>query len=100
VERTHPVFYSLGEQWESWVQAIQDLKTRQAFLRHPNGKIIQFRTLSVPDPAVNRERLTEVEQHYLQTSFRSQAEVARELESYRRAEFSPIITRARLIRGS
>src|SRR5512146_2390191 len=40
VERTHPTYFSLGEQWEAHVQAIQALKTGQAFLRLPDDRVV------------------------------------------------------------
>jgi hypothetical protein len=75
VERTHPVFYNLQEQWNAWAEAIADLKPRQAFVRLPNGKVAQIQSLAVPDPTVSEQRLAEVEEHYLQTYFTPRAQV-------------------------
>ena len=83
-ERGHPVFYSLPEQWERWVQAIQDLKPRQALIHLPAGVVRQFTTIAVPDPQVDEERLAAVETHYLDTLFRPQAAIEAELAAYRR----------------
>lgn len=82
-ERGHPVFYSLPEQWERWVQAIQDLKPRQAFLRLPTGTVRQFTTLAVPNPQVDPKRLAAIEAHYLATYFREQAQVEAQLAQHR-----------------
>jgi hypothetical protein len=96
LDRTHPVFYSLGEQWEEWVQAIQDLKPRQAFIRVPKGQVVQIKTMSVPDPKVDKQKLAQVEQHYLENCFRSLAGIQAELDSYRAASPpSPGVTRSR-----
>ena len=51
-ERGHPLFEPVQEQWERWIQAIQDLAPRQAFVRHASGKVIKIRTLPTPDPAL------------------------------------------------
>ena len=67
--RTHPVFYSLAEQWEAWVQQIQDLPTRHALMRTPAGAIATVRSLSIPDPVVDRGELAEVEAEYLARYF-------------------------------
>lgn len=77
IGRTHPVFYSLAEQWESWVQAIQDLPKRQAFMRLPGGDVTKVRTLPIPDPPVDRAELAEVEAEYQRRYFLPMAEVAR-----------------------
>jgi hypothetical protein len=81
--KTHPTFYSLPEQWEGWVQAITDLRPREAFVRKPDGKVSKIKTLSVPDPAVDPQRLAEVEEHYLRTYFRPKDDIDGELASYR-----------------
>ncbi|MGD9890085.1 MAG: hypothetical protein AB7R89_03515 [Dehalococcoidia bacterium] len=83
-ERGHPVFYTLPEQWERWVQAIQDLRPREAFVRLPDGVVQQFTTIAVPDPPVDAERLAAVEAQYLETCFRPQVEIEAELAAYRR----------------
>jgi hypothetical protein len=81
--KTHPTFYSLPEQWEGWVQAITDLRPREAFVRKPDGKVSKIKTLSVPDPVVDPDRLAEVEDHYLRTYFRPKDDIDGELGSYR-----------------
>ncbi len=96
VEKTHPVFYSLLEQWEGWVQAIQDLRPREAFVRRPNGKVAKIKTLSMPDPRVDRGRLQDIEDHYLDTYFRPQSEIEREVNSSIQATI-PDTTRIRRI---
>jgi hypothetical protein len=83
VDRTHPVFFSLAEQWEAQVQAIQDLKPRQALVRRPNGQVAAIQSMNVPDPRVNPDLLAEVEEYYLRACFRSQEEVAADIRAYR-----------------
>ena len=98
-ERTHPVFYSLPEQWEQQVQALQDLPARQAFVRIPDpaGKgahIHRITTKPVPDPLVAEDELAMVEAHYLETYFRPQAEVEQALAPLR-ATTTPASTNRR-----
>jgi hypothetical protein len=88
-DRGHPVFYSLGEQREKWVQAIQDLKPREAFLRLPDGAVRQFHTIAVPDPAVDPRRLAEVEAHYLESYFRPQTAIEAERTAPRHPPTAP-----------
>lgn len=98
IERTHPVFYSLPEQWESWVQAIQDLPPRQAFIRTPGGTVRRVHSPSVPDVSLHPHRLQEVEEHYLTTLFRPKHVIERELTSYRPSETPIPVRRTRLAR--
>src|SRR5512135_80267 len=57
LERTHPTYFSLGEQWEAHVQAIQALKTGQAFLRLPDDRVVKVDTPRLPAVTVNPARL-------------------------------------------
>ncbi|CAN5721186.1 hypothetical protein BH23CHL2_BH23CHL2_19670 [soil metagenome] len=68
--RGHPLFEPLSEQWERWVQAIQDLAPRQAFIRHSDGMVRKIRTLSTPDPSLSPRALEEVEAESLRRHFR------------------------------
>jgi hypothetical protein len=70
-ERSHPAFYSLPEQWETWTQQVTGLKKRFAFVKHPSGQTVKIQSLPLPDPVVDPQRLAVIEQHYLQTCFRS-----------------------------
>jgi TraM recognition site of TraD and TraG len=72
--RTHPVFYHPTEQWETWIQALQDLPLREAFLTRPRAPAVRIRTLTVPDPAVDADELGHVEEVYLARYFRPQVE--------------------------
>jgi hypothetical protein len=69
VERTHPAFYSLPEQWERWTQAVVGLKKRSAFVKHPNGRVVKVQSLPMPDPNVDAERVATVEERYLRACF-------------------------------
>lgn len=48
-EKSHPVYYSLGEQWEGAVQAIQQLKPRVCFVKRPQRRVVQMHTIEVPE---------------------------------------------------
>jgi hypothetical protein len=88
-ERTHPTFYSLAEQWEEWVQALQNLKRQEALIRRPTGQVAKIRTLSVPDPKVDPQKLSEVASEYLRRYFRPRAEIEKELARYRTPQPTP-----------
>src|SRR3954454_7865557 len=70
-ERSHPAFYSLPEQWEGWTQQVTGLKKRFAFVKHPSGQTVKIQSLPLPDPVVDPTRLARIEQHYLDTCFRT-----------------------------
>lgn len=93
--RSHPMFYSMPEQWESWTQALEDLPPREAFLRMPDGQVQQMRSLSVPDPEIDLRRLAAIEEHYLKTYFRPRSEIDRIVAGYRKTAEPVRTTRLR-----
>ena len=68
-ERSHPVFFSLPEQWEQWVQAFAGLDAQQAYVRQPTGRVTRIKTLPFPDPPVVAAELAAVADEYLQRYF-------------------------------
>ena len=75
VQRTHPTFYSLGEQWEAYAQQLQDLPPR-AFLLMLRGQAARSgRTLTMRPPAVDPGELAAVEQEYLWRYFTAKADI-------------------------
>ncbi len=84
LERTHPVFAPLNEQWEAWVQALQDLKPRQAYVKQPTQKLpiwqrllhrhalphaIKITTVPVPDAVIDPAEKARVRDEYLRRYF-------------------------------
>jgi hypothetical protein len=96
VEKTHPVFSSLPEQWESWAQSLQDLKPREAFIKKSSGKVAKIRSMSVPDPKVDQVRLKTIEDYYLKKYFTPKREIEEQLEKIRTPTTSPT-TRVRIL---
>jgi hypothetical protein len=70
VERTHPTFLPLLEQWERQTQAIQTLKVGQAFIRVPDDTVHRVATPTLPTVAVAAARLGAIRESYLRTYFR------------------------------
>src|SRR5512144_1337596 len=70
IERTHPTFFPLLEQWEQHAQAIQRLRVGEAFIRLPNDTVHRVRTPTLPRITVAPERLNAVRKHYLRAYFR------------------------------
>src|SRR5512144_2439562 len=62
VERTHPTFFPLAEQWESYTQAIQQLHCGQAFIRLPNDTVRRVRTPTLPAVSVKAGQLSAIRQ--------------------------------------
>jgi hypothetical protein len=76
VEKTHPVFYSLGEQWQGFTEYLQDLPPRHFALKLRGQKVKAGKTRTLPVPRVDTQELLEVEQEYLLRYFTSKQEIA------------------------
>lgn len=80
--RTHPVYSAPPEQWERWIQSIQDLGVSEAYVsvrrralprllgpRPLPHRVTRIQTLPVPQPRVDPQRLATVETTYLSRYF-------------------------------
>jgi hypothetical protein len=76
VEKTHPVFSSLAEQWQSYAEYLQDLPPRHFALKLRGQKVKAGKTRTLPAPRVDPKELLEVEQEYLRRYFRTRQEIA------------------------
>jgi hypothetical protein len=75
VEKTHPVFYNLAEQWQSFAEYLQDLPPRHFALKLRGQKVKAGKTSTLPVPRVDPKELLEVEQEYLRRYFRPKQEI-------------------------
>jgi hypothetical protein len=91
VEKTHPVFYNLAEQWQGFTEYLQDLPPRHFVLKLRGHKVRVGKTLDLPKPKVDPKELLEVEQEYLRRYFRSQQEIERASDDARAV---PVSSRA------
>jgi hypothetical protein len=101
VEKTHPVFYNLAEQWQGFTEYLQDLPPRHFVLKMRGQKVRVGKTRHLPKPRVDPKELAEVEQEYLRRYFRSKQEIAggtRGVQEIRQSAtlFQPINRRERL----
>jgi hypothetical protein len=71
LDRSHPVYYNLPEQWESWIQAITDLQRQEAFVKLPAGQVTKLRTPAMPDRIVDPAERAAVQDRYIATYFAS-----------------------------
>ncbi len=76
VEKTHPVFYNLAEQWQRFAEYLQDLPPRHFALKLRGQTVKAGKTRTLPAPRVDPKELLEVEQEYLRRYFRSKQEIA------------------------
>jgi hypothetical protein len=76
VEKTHPVFYNLAEQWQTFAEYLQDLPPQHFALKLRGQKVKAGTTRTLPVPRVDPNELSEVEQEYLRHYFRSKGEIA------------------------
>lgn len=86
-ETQHPVFSPLAEQWEKWVQELQQLPARCAYARSSNRLATELKTPSVYDGSCLEERLEWIKVHSLRCYGRSQRQPAtRDYDDHHRAE--------------
>jgi hypothetical protein len=76
VERTHPVFYNVAEQWQGFTEYLQDLPPHHFVLKVRGQKVRVGKTRHLPAPKVDPKELLEVEQEYLRRYFRAKQDVA------------------------
>jgi len=99
----HPLYMPLPEQWEGWTAAIQQLKPRQMFvkrlpprsplLRRFHARVARLRTPDLPDPLVDPETLSRVEERYLRECFTVRPVVEAELAGLRPVVAAPTTKR-------
>lgn len=109
VEKTHPVFYNLAEQWQGFTEYLQDLPPRHFVLKMRGQKVRVGKTRHLPkprvdpkeQPRVDPKELADVEQEYLRRYFHSKQEIAGETRGVQEIRqsatlFQPINRRERL----
>lgn len=69
VDRTHPTFMPLAEQWEKGVQALQRLKTGEAYVRLADDSVHKIHTPKLPKVIAHRRQLDEVRLRYFEKYF-------------------------------
>ncbi len=63
VERTHPIFSSLPEQWERWTKALEQLAPREAFVK-VGTETAKIRTVRFPRANCSPAEVTTVMERY------------------------------------
>jgi hypothetical protein len=69
VERTHPTYLSLPEQWERQVQTIQRLRTGEALIRLADDSVHKVKTPTLAQLTTHIEQMEAVRQTYLHGYF-------------------------------
>lgn len=87
-DRTHPVFFSVQETFESWAQALADLEPREAYVR-VGSKTVKVRTLTVPSG--NRTQRDEIEREYVDLLHRSRRTEVRTVPSAARRQTARLV---------
>jgi hypothetical protein len=57
VEKTHPVFYSVSEQWQGFTEYLQDLRPRHFVLKVRGQPVKSGKTRQLPTPRVDAKEL-------------------------------------------
>jgi hypothetical protein len=86
VDRTHPIFDSVGEQREGFTQHLQDLKPRSFMLKVRGKPVKQGQTLDVSEPRLAADELAMVQQEYFRRYFTPQPLIEQQLARYRDQE--------------
>ncbi len=100
-ERSHPVFYSLSEEWEKATQQIQNLKPRTCLVKRPQQQVTKLCTMTVADVPMPAEQLEKVKRSLMG----GLVAVAPEREprpkvTLELADFEPVASRPRVTRIS
>jgi len=56
----HPQFFSVPEQWEAWVQGLQELPAQMAYAKLHDRPAVRIKTLTIKQPRVRNGALTAV----------------------------------------
>jgi len=59
-EKTHPLYYSLQEEWEQAIQAIQGLRPRTCLVKAPQRGVAQIHTVTIPRHNLSEKELEEL----------------------------------------
>jgi hypothetical protein len=74
-----PRFYSEAEQKRRHIRAITKLPKRKAFLKLPDDRLYLMETLTINDPILDSQILSQIEAAYLNQYFVSQADIEAEI---------------------
>lgn len=77
IDRTHPMFFNIQEQMESWIRALEELQPRHAWVA-VGKKSVQIRTLSVDTSKARDEDVAQVEAEYARRLLTPRAQIVLE----------------------
>lgn len=66
-EKSHPVYYSLQEEWEQSIQQIQNLPPRTCLVKIQRQEVAQIETIPLPPATVSESSLEEVRRMLVET---------------------------------
>ena len=76
-DRSHPVYYSLQEEWESAIQRLQNLASRRAYIRRPRAtSALSLKTVTVKDRHANEATMESIKRRLAARSGLEAAEIA------------------------
>jgi Type IV secretion-system coupling protein DNA-binding domain len=64
-EKSHPMFYSLAEEWEGVTQEIQNLKPRSALVKAPQRAVAKIKTIPVPKHTLAPAKLEAIKRRFI-----------------------------------
>lgn len=72
---SNPIFYSVQEQWEGWVNALTALPNRHVLVKLAGKPAVQIKTLDLPRIKVDHANLEEIKAEYRQRLMRRREEI-------------------------
>ncbi|MCG3770786.1 MAG: hypothetical protein JW384_01964 [Nitrosomonadaceae bacterium] len=75
LDRTHPVFYSIPEQHQSWTETLKEQEARHAVVKLRGKPAVQIKTLPMPKARVRPEAIESVKLEYRRKLMKTMAEI-------------------------
>lgn len=91
-EKTHPVYYSLQEEWEQAIQAIQNLRPRTALVKAPQKRVAKIHTITISHHSFSENDLESLRLSLTRRDGQPCWQLREEIEKRRTEEERPEIT--------
>lgn len=89
-DKTHPVFYTLWEEWEKATQAIQNLKPRTALIKVQQKGVAKIHTTAIKGDHLSVEQIERLERRLMQQVGKAMGKDGINESMNKRAEHKPV----------
>ena len=81
-EKSHPMYYSLFEEWEKFIQSLQNPQPRTAYVRRPGTlDVTKISTITVNDQACSLKHLVQIKLNLAMSGGIAKEEMLKDLVS-------------------